>query len=150
MLFIHLHGRYAILSRNLTIAREIAFHPSFYGTLPANPFSSCTAGGGFGFDAGDGEEVLDGAEEAAVAVLPVFPEGGDRFWSVGFGEFAVGVDAEFGVGEVGCWDECWKGLNRQVAKSPRSPREEILTTDCTEGAAEKREGGLMIVEVGFW
>ena len=36
-------------------------------------------GGGFGFDAGDGEEVLDGVGEAAVAVDPVFLEGGDGF-----------------------------------------------------------------------
>ncbi len=34
-------------------------------------------GGGFGFDAGDGEEFLDGMGEAAVSVLLVFFEGGD-------------------------------------------------------------------------
>ena len=55
-------------------------------------------GGGFGFDAGDGEEVLDGGGEAAVAVDPVFLEGGDGFGGVGFGELAVGVYAEFGIG----------------------------------------------------
>ena len=57
-------------------------------------------GGGFGFDAGVGEEVLDGVGEAAVAVDPVFLEGGDGFGGVGFGEFAVSVDAEFGVAQI--------------------------------------------------
>jgi len=37
-------------------------------------------GGGFGFDAGYGEEVLDGVGEAAVAVDPVFLGGSDGFW----------------------------------------------------------------------
>lgn len=54
-------------------------------------------GGGFGFDSCDGEEVFDGFGEAAVAVDPVFFEGVDGFGGVGFGEFAVGVDAELGV-----------------------------------------------------
>jgi len=36
--------------------------------------------GGFGFDAVDGEEVLDGVGEASVAVDPVFLEGSDGFW----------------------------------------------------------------------
>ena len=34
-------------------------------------------GGGFGFDAGDGEEIFYGGGEAAVAVDPVFLEGAD-------------------------------------------------------------------------
>jgi len=42
-------------------------------------------GGGFRFDAGDGEEVLDGVGEAAVAIDPISIEGGDGFRGVGFG-----------------------------------------------------------------
>lgn len=71
-------------------------------------------GGGFGFDAGDGEEVLDGVGEAAVAVDPVFLQGGDGFGGVGFGEFAVGVDAEFCVGEVCGGDEGGKEVGRRL------------------------------------
>ena len=65
-------------------------------------------GCGFGFYAVEGEEVLDGVGEAAVAVDPVFLEGGDGFRGIGFGEFAVGVDAELGVCKVSRWDERWQ------------------------------------------
>ena len=36
-------------------------------------------GGSFGFDGGDGEEVFRGVRETAVAVDPVFLQGGDGF-----------------------------------------------------------------------
>ena len=94
-------------------------------------------GGGFGFDAGDGYEVLDGVGEAAVAVDPVFLEGGDGFLGVGFGEFAVGVDAELCVGEVGGGDECGERLSRKVAKARREEGE-FLTTEGTEDTEEER------------
>ena len=68
--------------------------------MPGDLHGGDLVGGGFGFEPGDGEEVLDGVGEAAVAVDPVFLEGGDGFGGVGFGEFAVGVDAEFGVAEI--------------------------------------------------
>lgn len=69
-------------------------------------------GGGFGFDFGDCEEVFYRLGEAAVAVDPVFLEGFDGFLGVCFGEFSVGVDAEFGVGEVGGGDEGGEDFGR--------------------------------------
>lgn len=43
-----------------------------------------------------------------MAVDPVFFEGGDGFFGVGVVEFAVGVDAEFGVCQVSRWDKRWQ------------------------------------------
>ena len=60
-----------------TIQQDRAPVPLEHQPLPGDLDGGDLVGGGFGFDAGDGEEVLDGVGEAAVAVLPVFLEGGD-------------------------------------------------------------------------
>ncbi len=58
--------------------------------------------------------MFDGIGQAAVAVDPVFLQGVDGFGGVGFGEFAVGMDAQLGVGEVGGWDEGWEVIGRLI------------------------------------
>ena len=67
-------------------------------------------------NSGDGEEVFDGFRQKAVAVDPVFFEGGNGFRGIGLGELAVSVYSQFGIGEVRGRDEGGKRLNRQVAK----------------------------------
>ena len=42
-----------------------------------------------------------------MAVDPVIFEGVDGFGGIGFGEFAVGVDAELGVAQIRSGDKRW-------------------------------------------
>jgi hypothetical protein len=67
----------------------------YYQPLSGDFHGRDIVGGGFGFDAGDGQEVFNGFGKAAVAVDPVFLQGVDGFGGVGFGEFAVVVDSQF-------------------------------------------------------
>jgi hypothetical protein len=65
----------------------------YYQPLTRNLHGGDLVGGGFGFDAGDAQEVFNGFGKAAVAVDPVFLQGVDGFGGVG--GFAVGVDSQF-------------------------------------------------------
>jgi hypothetical protein len=58
-------------------------------------------GGGAELDAREGEEMGDGIGETSEAVAPGCFEGIEVFFREAFGEFAVGVDAEFGVVDEG-------------------------------------------------
>ena len=50
-----------------------------------------------------------------MAVDPVFLQSVDGFGGVGFGELAVGMDAELGIGKVARRDEGGKVIGRLIA-----------------------------------
>ena len=75
--------------------------------LPADFDGADVFSSGEGFDAGGLQEIGGGFGDAAEAVAPGCFEGGDGFFGAGFGEFAVGGDAELCFTEPCGGEEGW-------------------------------------------